>query len=178
MSLQTLDVRGWLAGRAGIQVCPSYWICVFNFFPHRCVSSFFQVELYFIFLARDHFIIPTFPILASSAQCIKTLFTPLLRSLRHRTGWVWGQAVHSLSCARSRAQPATRFPFWKGFLSHPHKTKLKLKDKSKNIFLLLLQNKAMNKYLLITIEYMATPWLSSMGDVKKGNFWHLLLRKL
>jgi hypothetical protein len=36
----------------------------------------------------------------------------------------------------------------------------------------------MNKYLLITIEYMATPWLSSMGDVKKGNFWHLLLRKL
>lgn len=75
---------------AAIQVCPSYWICVLNYFSRRCVSSFFQVEPYFIFLARAHFIIPTFPILVSSGECIKTLFTPLLRSLRHRTGRHWG----------------------------------------------------------------------------------------
>lgn len=59
-------------------------LCFELFFSRRCVSSFFQVEPYFIFFTRAHSAAPAFPTSASSAECIKTRFTPLLRSLRDR----------------------------------------------------------------------------------------------
>ena len=86
MSTLTLDHR-----RACCMCCFPSLSCLLNLcfelFSPRCVSSFFQVEPYFIVLVRAHVIIPTFPILVSSAEFIQTLFTSLPRSLSHRAGW-------------------------------------------------------------------------------------------
>lgn len=43
-------------------------LCFELFFSRRCVSSFFQVEPYFIFFTRAHSAAPAFPTSANSPQ--------------------------------------------------------------------------------------------------------------
>ena len=84
MSPLMLDRTGQPAVSTAIQVYPLLLNLCFELFFLDVLVLFFQVEPYFIFFTRAHSATPAFPTSVSSAECIKTLFTPLLRSLRHR----------------------------------------------------------------------------------------------